>query len=366
MIENKKVGISKNMLIFLMAVIPVCCVSLYYHFEIMPSKSFATPDRILSIMEYLDCGVGDETEIFVKCAEIYDAINIFNFKTVFQWTVAINVVFNAIIAFFVLKYKSLTLEELIFSLVNLFLLDVFVFNLSKEPIQLVVYIVVFIVSITKLSNLKKIIICSGIFLLESLWFREYYILIAGLTVLIYFLLRRFANSPEKKKNVFMIFILIVVAFSVSMYAMKYISPQNYDKLVNRRDTSEAYLGPKTDTIIADVFDNSNHLLYTCNYIINLIRIFFPIELLFKGVTYLPFVIYQIYIIFYLIKSIKNISKENIVNTTLILAYLFCSITFEPDFGSVTRHESVLFLFFLLMIKLCNKKEKENYEKRIDN
>lgn len=366
MIENKKIGINKNILIFLMAVIPVCCVSLYYHFEIMPLKSFSTPNRLLTIMEYFDCGGIEAGEIFVKCARIYDAINIFNFKTIFEWTVAINVIFNAIIAFFILKYKSLTLEELIYSLVNLFLLDIFVFNLSKEPIQLTLYIIVFIISITKLSNLKKIIICSAIFLLESLYFREYYILIAGLTVLIYFLLRRFANSTKKKKNIFMIFALIIVAFSVSMYVMKYIFPQDYYELINRRARSERALGGEAATLIADVFDNSNHFLYTCNYITNLIRIFFPIELLFKGVKYIPFVIYQIYLIFYVMKSIKNISKENIVNTTLILSYLFCSITFEPDFGSVVRHETVLFLFFLLMVKLCNKKEKENYEKRINN
>ena len=366
MIENKKVGINKNILIFLMAIIPICGVSLYYHFEIMASKSFATPEKILNILEYINCGGLDENSIFVKCAKIYNYVNIFDFKTIFQWTLAINIVFNAIIAFFILRYKSLTLEELIFSLVNLFLLDVFVFNLSKEPIQLSIYILVFIISITKLSNLKKIIICSAIFLLESIYFRAYYILIAGLTVLIYFLLIKFAKSPKEKKNVFIVFILIIVAFSISMYAMKYISPQNYDQLINRRDSSEAYLGSYTETLIADVFENSNHLLYACNYITNLIRIFFPIELLFKGVKYIPFVVYQFYIIFYLIKSIKNIDKGNIVNITLILSYLFCSITFEPDFGSVIRHETVLFLFFLLMIKICNKKRRKKYEKSINN
>lgn len=366
MIENRKVGINKNMLIFLLSIIPISCATLYYHFEIMPAKSFATPDRILNILEYINCGGFDETDIFVKCARIYDYINIFDFKTVFQWTVAINIVFNAIIASIILKYKSLTLEELIFSVVNLFLLDVFVYNLSKEPIQLVVYILVFVISIIKISNLKKIIICSAVFILESMWFRAYYILIAGLTILIYFLLIRFANSTKKKKNAFIVFVLIIVAFLISMYAMKYISPENYDQLINRRNNSEAYLGGYTETLIADVFENSNHLLYACNYITNLIRIFFPIELLFKGVKYIPFVVYQLYMMFYVIKSVKNINKKNIVNITLILSYLFCSVTFEPDFGSVIRHETVLFLFFLLMVKLCNKKEKENYEKRINN
>jgi len=96
-----------------------------------------------------------------------------------------------------------------------------------------------------------------------------------------------------------------------------------------------------------------------NYFINLVRVLFPIELIFKGVKYIPFILYQIYITISLIKKVSKIRNSEYTNRdTLLLAifiaYLLVASLYEPDFGSFIRHESTLsFIMFDLFLE--NKK-----------
>lgn len=353
-----KVKYNGIMCILFLSIIPIMIFSIYFHYNFMEEKAFVTPNKVLMIMNNFN-SVGPTTgEIFVKCAKLYDKINILKLNTVKQWSIAINLVFNPIIMFFLLKFKKIDWEELFFIIVNFFLLDVFAYNLGKEPIQLFVFLIVYTIVKSKLSSTKKIVFSSVVFAIEAALFREYYIIVAGLTILIYLLLYRFKlESKEKRKSVLLILAIIIAFFSSAMFCMKYISPSNYSELINRRDYSERYLGDFTATLIGDVFPNTNHWMYTLNYIINLVRIFIPIELVFKGIKYVPFVIYQLYITYYIMKNVKKVNKNNIVNITIILAYFLCSATFEPDFGSLIRHESILVLFFVQMIKDVKNKEE---------
>ena len=78
---------------------------------------------------------------------------------------------------------------------------------------------------------------------------------------------------------------------------------------------------------------------------------FPIELLRLGLKYLPYVIYQVIISLFVVKTLITM-KEN-TNTRnlalyIYLGFLCASALFEPDFGSWVRHEAVTFPILLIL------------------
>ena len=106
--------LNRNIFIVLIFMIPIMILSLYYHFNIMDEKSFATPDKIIAMINGTGKFVYGTNNIFAKCASFYKHINIFHFTTIFQWTLAINVFFNFVLAIFIIKFKKLSINETIF------------------------------------------------------------------------------------------------------------------------------------------------------------------------------------------------------------------------------------------------------------
>ena len=87
---------------------------------------------------------------------------------------------------------------------------------------------------------------------------------------------------------------------------------------------------------------------------------FPIELIVKGIKYIPFIIYQIFISINTLRLGKNLNNNNILIFATIVSFIMISAIFEPDFGSFIRHESALTLL-LLEINVINEtmKNKNN-------
>lgn len=139
-------------------------------------------------------------------------------------------------------------------------------------------------------------------------------------------------------------------------------PTVYNQLINLRYSINYNRVDSIDavTIINDVFPSSSPFFYCINYIINLIRMLFPIELILKGIKYIPFIVYQIYFSVNIIKKLKE--KDTVYNNKLffsiIIAYILTSNLYEPDFGSLIRHETALMLIiFDILIKSEKKINK---------
>nr|WP_288305904.1 hypothetical protein [uncultured Romboutsia sp.] len=102
-------------------------------------------------------------------------------------------------------------------------------------------------------------------------------------------------------------------------------------------------------MINDIFgENTNYFKFIFNYIINAFRMMFPIELITKGIKYIPFIIYQLFITTNILNLGKKLSRNNILIFATIVSFMMISIIFEPDFGSFIRHESALTLLLLEM------------------
>ena len=102
-----------------------------------------------------------------------------------------------------------------------------------------------------------------------------------------------------------------------------------------------------------------------NYTINAVRMMIPIELLFKSPGYFPFVFYQVFILMYWIRAIKNIETINehgFLALICFTSYIFGSFAFEPDFGSWVRHESASFpVFYILAYENLFETKEEDTE-----
>ena len=111
-------------------------------------------------------------------------------------------------------------------------------------------------------------------------------------------------------------------------------------------------------------NDSNILLVFAEYIMAVIRLSFPVELVFLGIKYIPYVVFQSFSSIFIIKSFKK--NNRVINIALMLyfAFLFMSASFEVDFGTWLRHQTVIYpiLFIVVDIVKIDKNKEEKFEK----
>lgn len=136
------------------------------------------------------------------------------------------------------------------------------------------------------------------------------------------------------------------------------------RYVGNRDREESV---DAVTIINEPFgESTSYRIFVQNYLVNAVRIMVPLELLTKGVKYIPFIIYQIFVTYNIFKMSSKLNDRNIMWLVTVISFMMVSIIFEPDFGSFIRHESTLILI-LLQINMFNNQRfivnnsKEEYE-----
>ena len=335
--------INKKKLIMLFGIFPVAAAAKMFQYIFLSSKYFIDSNKILSIM---NGNSGEYGESFHLVADFFGHINIFGLNTLLGWSIYLAMILNIILFIVLLKMPNLKKNDFIYIYLGVFVVNVFAFNLNKEVVQFLIFLAIFLVIKNKNHpNNRKAIIAVGLILLESLLFRSYYVLLAVSFSMVYYLLR---SSIERKKNKRFVITTAIAAilFLIVLYVSKYIMPSMYSELLNVRNGYEYGLAD-ANTLIRNVFRGGDSFMaYSLNYIINTIRIIFPIELLLRGGIYIFFVAYQLFNLSIIIKSTKKLSSNNILFVSLLIGYLLLSGTYEPDFGSVIRHESVLLLFFI--------------------
>lgn len=344
---------------WLLLIFPIAIIVKIAQQIILPDKYFYDSKKILNLMFF---GT-DSDKTYTVTAKIFDTINIFNLDSLLQWSILLAVIFNILVFYTLLtRHKEYNLAQYIFIYASIVLLNIYVFNLSKDIIQFIVFFIICNIIISKKkSNFSKVIIISIILIIEALTYRIYYGIMAMILVSIYgiyvFLIK---DKNLTKKNVIKIITFSILIFFIEIFAISLISSNNYNSIVNARNSVNQYREDGTDanTMITEVLgENTNFLLFAGNYIVNFFRIMFPIELVFKGIQYIPFIVYQIYISITLLNLIKRISNKNIVLISTYLSFFMVSVIFEPDFGSFIRHETTAILIII---------EMAHYKKEINN
>ena len=142
-------------------------------------------------------------------------------------------------------------------------------------------------------------------------------------------------------------------------AVKLVSPSHFNELIRvRLRTSSAASDMRA------IFKTNNLVVFTLDYLIMIIRMMLPVELLKLGPKYAVYTLYQILIsgiVFNNLRNVRNISTSRRIALFIYIAFLMGSAAFEPDFGSWIRHEAVLFPIFMI-ISGFNEGGGENGEK----
>lgn len=340
-------------------VFPLTIIAKIIQFNFLPSKYFYDSRHILAVMN--GSNITDDSYTFT--ANFYNTINFLKLDNIYSWSIFLTIIFTIIIFIFLIKQKkAFTIPQYLFIFMNIFLLDLFAFNLSKEIIQLLFFFLAYI--IINSEKIKKpwikITLCALVFLIESLYFRTYYILLSILIVTIYSIYKNFIyNKNLDKKTFAKIITLSILLFFAEVFILQAISSENYSSLIDARYGVNIVRQNNIDavTIINDPLGrNTNFLIFCGNYLINIARLVLPLELLFKGPKYLLFIIYQLMLLWILYKNCSNLTQKNLLPTIITISFIMVSAIFEPDFGSVIRHESCLFPF-LLVLNISQEKEK---------
>lgn len=354
-IINNKI---KNFIIIMLLVYSLALQ--FYFVPRLPEKYFYDSNGIIYLVNGGDYKNFDSSYTFT--ADFFKIINIFNFTEFNQWAILITLIMNIVTITFLLKYKNISLFDMIFILLTITLANIYIYRISKDLIQLFFWLMI-LLSI-KVLNKKRFIIMICIYVMEGIYFRSYYFAIVLATILLFILL-----CKEKRNNVTKILFYSLLVCFIGLNVLKFAMPNSYNYLINLRflinrnrlDSQDAV------TIINDIIKgNDNVLTFMLNYMINFIRLLFPVELTTKGIKYIPFIAYQLYFTYSLISSSKfvldNKYKKYYIYIAIILGYLSIANLFEPDFGSLIRHEIALYFIYLklfLEVKIERINKNEN-------
>lgn len=342
----------------------ICFFSIIYSFLLqlfliprLPAKYFYDSNGILTIINNTITSYFDSSYMFT--GNFFKAINIFGLTTFNEWAYLITLVMSIITFIFFIKYRNIKFVDLIFIFATITLANIYVFRVSKDFIQLFFWIMMYLIYKFCKSDKMSCFLILIIFCIEGIFFRSYYL---GMGILFLIILTLLNNN--KKINTKKIVFYIVIGLILGLLILSKISPSLYDQIVNMRFYQNRYRIDSVDAVTAinDVFQSTNPFIYSLNYIINLFRIMIPLELLTKGLKYIPFVVYQIYLTYSLIKKTKSVSKSKYILLAIIISYFAVANLFEPDFGSVVRHEVTLY-FILFDFLLERSKVKNEF---IDN
>lgn len=296
-----------------------------------------------------------------NASKFFSLINFFNIKTYEGFEIYITIIWNLILLFIIARIKNkLALNQIIFIILSIIVLNIFDFCLAKEPVQMLFFIAIFGVLISeKLTDKKKFITSIIILLLCSIFYRTYYVLIAFFFVYVTFIFKYFTKNNKKVTFWRVLFLIICTSFVffLILNISKIIAPTQFEELLRvRLRTSNAA------SDIRSLFKSTTLSIFSIDYIIILIRMLFPIELLRLGIKYLPYVIYQLmvsYVLIINIKQIKFFESSRKYALLLFIAFTLGSATFEPDFGSWIRHEAVLFPIMLIIMGVIEKRKQKN-------
>lgn len=301
-------------------------------------------------------------------AAIFSAINFFGLTTTVQFEIYISIIWNIILIALLLKSKKhLSLPQFLFWMSSIAVLNIWDFCLAKEPLQMIFFLVMMLIICSKkLSERAKLIGIIITLLLSVLTYRVYYILIVAFLIIVGLVCKRWLLKLKKIKVKHIIILLIILAGSyfVMLNAIKVIDMESFNELIRVRTR----LG-EASTQMLNIFKSENLAIFSLDYLIMILRMLFPVELIPMGIKYWPYVFYQVLISYFLIKAIVNMKKQS-KSTNLALwlyiAFLLASGTFEPDFGSWVRHEAAIIPVLLVMAGIIIPKEKKEISYENEN
>lgn len=336
---------------------------------ILPAKYTYDNSRIVSMVNrdgLMPSWIGS----YETTANVFRHINVLQFQTLLEWSLSLGIILTTLTASLIFINCNLDFYQEIFWLCCIGLLNIYVFNIGKDSIQFFFFFLALIILITNIPVPIKITLISVFFFVEAVYFRQYFIIISlfliAITSITYYISR-----TRKNIGLFSYIAIILVVVYAFLILSSFIAPEQYEEVTNAREGVNKDREDSTDaaTLISNLIPGNTLISELINYPINAVRMLVPLELLLKGLSYAPFVFFQLLVTIYFIHCTKILFTHLIFNDKYLISYIIflsfilTSFFFEPDFGSWVRHEIAAFPVFqyLFFSKYC----KEIFKRKKD-
>lgn len=246
---------------------------------------------------------------------LFSAINIFGFTTYIEWEWFFSIVFNIIMFFlirrFYLNNPQAGTRENIFIYLNIAIINVFCLNMSKEPLQLITFLLMAWALIEAKGYRQKCIWLVVVLVLSVMYCRKYYALVIMYFFVLQFFVQRWfedidMESQAGKNKLYIRLAMMAVVFGLfHFFFLSYMADNNeesYEEIVsaNTRENTGAV------SEITPLFPGGNRVMLAVDYFIKIFRLMFPVELIFKGkFTYVFLIVYQALLATFLVRAFKK-------------------------------------------------------------
>ena len=257
---------------------------------------------------------------------LFRAINFFNCIFIDEWEIYISIIYNIIALLIVRDFYKRTpqagIKENIFVYLGVAILNIFCFCLSKEPYQMLFFILMAFAIIKGKTYQQKGIFLGVALFLTVLFSRKYY----GLVLLYYFFLQyivryffdniNYQTKNGKQKLISNIFFTSIIIGISYFFLLSYLATSDegtYTEMIdaNYRDMSRSSVA---DSEIVPIFPKGNRVFATVDYVIKIFRLMFPYELLIKGrIKYIFFIVFQSLLVTFIGRAFINRKKNAITD-----------------------------------------------------
>ena len=320
-----------------------------------------------------DVGTGDNTFTFFKFfwkffwAEVPDSFVSFE--------IFITVTFGLALLFVLAGMrKRLNLVEASFVALSVMVISVYCFALSKEPFQMAFFFLMYAVLQTAaIPTRYKFTGGLLVILLSASCFRTYYVLIV-VFAFVYEILLRALYRPGRLFHHFdrqgrlswtaiaVQFLCMGVVYFIMMLVLRFSMYELYARFEGALlYASEATSGSNTymENILLINNSSPNVATVAVEYMLAVVRLLFPLELIGNGPKYWPYVAYQLFMTLFMFRTIRNYStntRTQNVAMIIFVGFVFASAAFEVDYGAWVRHCAVTIPVVLVMSGISAIKE----------
>lgn len=320
--------LNKNSYVLLWSLILIIQGIFIYNIEkIFPKKYFFDSYTIINAIFKNDYSYFDTSYKII--AKVF---SIFPLKTLQQYNMVCYLIFLLFFIWHLCKNSDLKIRTIIFNFIFMALASIYLIRPGKEFLQFI--ILLFCYRWNKLSPIFLII--GGVL------FRKYLIIQGLIFILLKFYLKR-------KKKILWIVLFLIVGVVISLMIPDYIEKILVEirEYVNRDREGSEY----AKSIINSLIKRNGVWYAYLNYTLNTLRLLFPIELLFRNIKYLPYIVFQLWFT----KKLWNWKKRLDEKVILLYSFILVSGIFEPDFGSFLRHTVP---YLIIVTDLWRKNEKD--------
>ena len=143
-----KKKIYKDTILYLLFIFPIIIIAKYYQFNMLNSNAFGIITRLI---KWLHTEIIPSDPAYAFPLQFYRTLKFLPFQTALEWGIFWSIVMNII--FFIIflnEEEKYTIEEYIFICASMFILDVFVFNINKDLVQCLIFLIVYFIVRSKI------------------------------------------------------------------------------------------------------------------------------------------------------------------------------------------------------------------------